>query len=211
MSRRDRRKFTATFKTEVVLEALKERKTMSELAQQFDLHPNQIATWKREFLQGAVSVFESAVDAEREALKQKQDELFQQIGKLQVENDFLKKECCDEPFGATPVDRPGAPGAHDRRAVRGAWPLAQHAVLQAQARQRSGPADHAAHGRTAPGGPHARAAPDAAGTHRAGLQGGSRPSAQSDAAHAPVLCVPAGSGPRWSTRRATSIPTCCAA
>jgi transposase len=91
MSRRDRRKFTATFKTEVVLEALKERKTMSELAQQFDLHPNQIATWKREFLQGAVSVFESAVDAEREALKQKQDELFQQIGKLQVENDFLKK------------------------------------------------------------------------------------------------------------------------
>lgn len=91
MSRRDRRKFTATFKTEVVLEALKERKTMSELAQQFDLHPNQIATWKREFLQGASSVFESAVDAEREALKQKQDELFQQIGKLQVENDFLKK------------------------------------------------------------------------------------------------------------------------
>lgn len=39
MSRRDRRKFTATFKSEVVLEALKERKTMSELAQQFDLHP----------------------------------------------------------------------------------------------------------------------------------------------------------------------------
>lgn len=91
MSRRDRRKFTATFKTEVVLEALKERKTMSELAQQFDLHPNQIATWKREFLHGAVSVFESAVDAEREALKQKQDELFQQIGKLQVENDFLRR------------------------------------------------------------------------------------------------------------------------
>lgn len=54
---------------------------MSELAQQFDLHPNQIATWKREFLQGAVSVFESAVDAEREALKQKQDEHSQQIGK----------------------------------------------------------------------------------------------------------------------------------
>lgn len=91
MSRRDRRKFTATFKTEVVLEALKERKTMSELAQQFDLHPNQIATWKKEFLRGAASVFESAGDAEREALKLKQDELFQQIGKLQVENDFLKK------------------------------------------------------------------------------------------------------------------------
>lgn len=43
-------------------------------------------------------MFESVVDAEREALKQKQDELFRQIGKLQVENDFLKKEYCDEPL-----------------------------------------------------------------------------------------------------------------
>jgi transposase len=91
MSRRDRRKFTATFKTEVVLEALKERKTLSELAQQFDLHPNQIATWKKEFLSSAAKVFESPVDPERQALEQKQDELFRQIGKLQVENDFLKK------------------------------------------------------------------------------------------------------------------------
>lgn len=91
MSRRDRRKFTATFKAEVVVEALKERKTLSELAQQFDLHPNQIATWKKEFLAGAATVFEGAVDPEREALQEKQDELFRQIGKLQVENDFLKK------------------------------------------------------------------------------------------------------------------------
>ena len=90
-TRRDRRKFTATFKTEVVLEALKERRTISELAQQFDLHPNQITSWKREFLSGATTVFETVVDAEREALKQKQDELFQQIGRLQVENEFLKK------------------------------------------------------------------------------------------------------------------------
>jgi transposase len=89
--KRERRKFTATFKTEVVLEALKERRTISELAQQFDLHPNQITTWKREFLNGASTVFETVVDTEREALKQKQDELFQQIGRLQVENEFLKK------------------------------------------------------------------------------------------------------------------------
>lgn len=43
----------------MVLEALKERKMMGELAQQFNLHPNQIARWKRMFLQGASSVFES--------------------------------------------------------------------------------------------------------------------------------------------------------
>lgn len=91
-TRRDRRKFTATFKTEVVLEALKERRTISELAQQFELHPNQITTWKKDFLAAAPTVFENVVDDERNALKQKQDELFQQIGRLQVENEFLKKK-----------------------------------------------------------------------------------------------------------------------
>lgn len=92
MSRRDRRKFTATFKAEVVLEALKERRTISELAQQFDLHPNQITTWKKEFLTGVSKVFEAPGDPERDALKQERDVLFQQIGRLQVENDFLKKK-----------------------------------------------------------------------------------------------------------------------
>lgn len=92
MSRRDRRKFTATFKSEVVLEALKERKTMSELAQQFDLHPSQITTWKKDFLASASKVFEDGADPEREALQQKQDELYQQIGRLQVENEWLKKK-----------------------------------------------------------------------------------------------------------------------
>jgi transposase len=90
--RRDRRKFTATFKAEVVLEALKERRTISELAQQFDLHPNQITAWKKEFLSGASKVFEGPVDPQRESLQQERDVLFQQIGRLQVENDFLKKK-----------------------------------------------------------------------------------------------------------------------
>ncbi len=92
MPRRDRRKFTATFKAEVVLEALKERRTISELAQQFDLHPNQITTWKKEFLTGASKLFEAPGDPECDALQQKQDELYQQIGRLQVENEWLKKK-----------------------------------------------------------------------------------------------------------------------
>ena len=91
MSRRVRRKFTATFKTEVVLEALKERKTMSELAQQFDLHPNRIATWKKEFLSGAAAVFETRAEAAQQELEAERDQLYRQIGKLQVENDFQKK------------------------------------------------------------------------------------------------------------------------
>ncbi|MFO7657159.1 MAG: transposase [Bacteroidales bacterium] len=47
--KKTRRKFSAAFKTKVVLEAIKERYTLSELAQQYDLHPNQIALWKKEF------------------------------------------------------------------------------------------------------------------------------------------------------------------
>jgi len=47
-----RRKFTSKFKTKVVLEALKERQSLAELAQKYQLHPNQISTWKKEFLAG---------------------------------------------------------------------------------------------------------------------------------------------------------------
>ena len=118
---------------------------MSELAQQFDLHPNRIATWKKEFLSGATAVFDTKAEAAQQELEAERDKLYRQIGKLQVENDFLKK-CCDEPLRATPSDRPFAQRTLDRRTVRGTGPLAQHAVLQTQACQRRGPAHHALHG-----------------------------------------------------------------
>jgi len=52
-----RRKFTPEFKTKVVLEALSERLTLTELAQKHELHPNQIIQWKREFLDKASEIF----------------------------------------------------------------------------------------------------------------------------------------------------------
>ena len=90
--RKERRKFNAAFKAKVVLEALKERRTMSELAQQYELHPNQITTWKKEFLQGVEQVFEAPADNGKQALEETQAELYQQIGRLQVENAWLKKK-----------------------------------------------------------------------------------------------------------------------
>jgi len=51
--KKTRRKFTSAFKAKVAIEALKERETLSELAKRFDLHPNQISMWKREFLDNA--------------------------------------------------------------------------------------------------------------------------------------------------------------
>ena len=48
--KRSRRKFSSEYKAKVVIEALKERETMAELAKRFEIHPNQITTWKKEFL-----------------------------------------------------------------------------------------------------------------------------------------------------------------
>lgn len=91
--RRKKRTLTATFKTKVVLEALKERQTVSELAEQFDVHPNQISTWKKEFLAGAVNAFGNNKEGVRlKESEQENEEIFKEIGKLKVENDWLKKK-----------------------------------------------------------------------------------------------------------------------
>ena len=81
---------SAGFKTKVVLEALQERETIQQIAKKYDVHPNQISTWKSKFLAGANQVFEngksSQVDVEKE-----RDGLHKKIGELQMEVDFLKK------------------------------------------------------------------------------------------------------------------------
>ena len=87
--KKSRRKFSPTFKTKVVLEALKERLTLQEMASKFELHPNQITTWKKEFMNNATAAFETKSktdDSEKE-----KDQLYGKIGRLEVENDFLRK------------------------------------------------------------------------------------------------------------------------
>jgi len=84
-----RKNFTSGLKTKVVLEALQERETIQDISKKYEIHPNQISTWKRQFLARANSVFEKGVtksDDEKE-----KDELFKKVGQLQLENDFLKK------------------------------------------------------------------------------------------------------------------------
>lgn len=88
--KKSRRKFSSKFKFQVVLEALKERETLAEIAKKYEVHPNQITTWKREFLDKAEDVFDRKKTAQDEEAVES-DTLYQQIGKLKVENDFLKK------------------------------------------------------------------------------------------------------------------------
>jgi len=85
-----RRKFTAQFKTKVVLDVLKERYTLAELAQKHELTPQQLSTWKREFIEGAEQVFNNKIKNKKSPAEQEKDQLLKAIGQLKVENDFLK-------------------------------------------------------------------------------------------------------------------------
>jgi len=85
-----RRKFTSKFKTKVVLEALKERQSLSDLAQRYELSPAQISNWKKEFLANSEVIFEKKKPQVNES-EVERDRLLKTIGELKVENDFLKK------------------------------------------------------------------------------------------------------------------------
>ena len=88
-----RRQFKASFKTKIVLEALKERQSLSELAEKYQLHPNQITNWKKQFLENAEQAFsDRKAAAEQKKTLRQMDELYQQIGQMKVENDWLKKK-----------------------------------------------------------------------------------------------------------------------
>jgi transposase len=92
MERKSRRKFSSDFKAKVVLEALKERSTIEELARKYELHPTQINLWKKEAVNKLSSVFDKVGDGETENKEEQMDKLYSQIGQLKVENDFLKKK-----------------------------------------------------------------------------------------------------------------------
>jgi transposase len=89
MTKRTRRNHTPAFKAKVALIALKGEKTLSELAQLFDVQPNPITNWKAQLLEGAAGVFGSgpAEGASRPAVDLK--ELHAKIGELTLQNDFL--------------------------------------------------------------------------------------------------------------------------
>ncbi len=88
---RTRRNFSKEFKARVVLEAMKERETIEFLSKKYELQPSQISTWKRQ----AMSSFAELFEQEKVKKKGEQvdvEQLYARIGKLEIQNDFLKKK-----------------------------------------------------------------------------------------------------------------------
>jgi transposase-like protein len=90
-----RRNFSSEFKTKVVLELLREERTLGEIAAAYEINPNQLTNWRREFLEKAPAVFDEPkaakerLKAERKAAEEK-DRLLRTIGQLTMERDFLQ-------------------------------------------------------------------------------------------------------------------------
>jgi transposase len=89
MTRRARRNHTPAFKAKVALAAIKGEKTLAELAQLFDVHPNQITNWKAQLLEGAAGVFGAGLAGRSASPAVDLKTLHAKIGELALENDFL--------------------------------------------------------------------------------------------------------------------------
>jgi transposase len=86
-----RRSFSAEFKAKVALEALAGEKTLSELASQYQVHPNVIANWKKQAQQGMVDTFSGKQNNSKKSNEDDIKDLHAKIGQLTIENDFLQK------------------------------------------------------------------------------------------------------------------------
>ena len=84
--------FTSAFKAKVALEALKAHKTINELASEFEVHPTQINTWKKQLQEGSRDIFGRGKQKQADDFENEKERLYSQIGKLKVEVDWLKKK-----------------------------------------------------------------------------------------------------------------------
>ena len=89
---RKRKRYTAAVKAKVALAALREQQTTSELASQFGVHGNLVSQWKRQLLEGAESVFGNGRGAGGKSDEPEVAELYEQIGRLKVQLEWLKKK-----------------------------------------------------------------------------------------------------------------------
>ena len=87
-----RKRYSAAFKARVALEAAKQTRTLAELSKAFQVHPVQISQWKKQLLDGAESLFRDGRRRDHDESQAVQAELYEQIGRLKMELEWLKKK-----------------------------------------------------------------------------------------------------------------------
>jgi transposase-like protein len=87
-----RKRYSAQFKFQVALETIKGLKTVNQLASEHELHPNQVSQWKRQLLEEGATIFDNgAIQQQQRDIAQTEAELYEQIGRLKMEVEWLKK------------------------------------------------------------------------------------------------------------------------
>ena len=90
--KRRRRQYSADWKAKIALEAIKGQRTVQEIASHYEVHPTLVTHWKKRLLEGAAEIFSNGKRVAADAEEELRAELYQQIGRLQVEVDWLKKK-----------------------------------------------------------------------------------------------------------------------
>ena len=91
-----RRQFSEQFKFKIALEAAKELRTINEIASAYDVHPNQVSSWKKRLLEEGAEVFSGKRASDQQRQAEQEAALYEQIGRLKMELEWLKKKV--EPF-----------------------------------------------------------------------------------------------------------------
>ena len=86
-----RRKHSGAFKARVVIEAIRGKRTISEIASEYGIHPNQITTWKRQLLEKLPEIFSSNNGNKEKIWQQEKEAFLKKIGELEIERDWLQK------------------------------------------------------------------------------------------------------------------------
>ena len=94
-----RRTHTAAFKSRVAVEAIRGEQTISQIASRFAVHPSQVTAWKKPALEGLEVIFSKRRGVARPAEAPRREELYAQMGRLQMEGPWLKKSGSAAPFG----------------------------------------------------------------------------------------------------------------
>ena len=92
MKKRQRKTYTTEFKVKIALEAIKGQRTISEIATHYGVHPNMVTQWKKQVIESLPEVFSTRRERVAEDQESLKAQLYQQIGQLKVELDWVKKK-----------------------------------------------------------------------------------------------------------------------